>query len=171
MDSPNATAAASDGGDLLERLRAALATSLGLAPLLDGARLGDGGSEGGGLLTLTYAHDHARIGQMLERGDKLERVGAALSDVLGRTVLLAVAYDDAPEDATAQSPPGSYVESPPSCPDEPPRPPKPDPREVGLPPKAGEVATDAGKGPVNVDDDPLIKAVIEELGGEVVKVE
>ena len=158
-------------GDLLDRLRTALATSLGLAPLLDGARLTDDGSD---LLTLTYAHDHARIGQMLERGDKLERVAAALTDVLGRTVLLTVAYDEAPDDAgggTAQSPPGSYVESPPPCPDETPRPPKPDPREVGLPPKAGEVATDAGKGPVNVDDDPLIRAVIDELGGEVVKVE
>ena len=140
---------------------------IGLTPLLAGARL----AVEGDVATLRYPDESRRIGQMAERGGKPEVLAAALSEELGRAVTLRVDYDPPPPadpEPTATRPPGDYAQVPPPCDDPPDRPEKPDPAKVGPPPRRGP------SGPSDfsdVADDPLVRAVIEQLDAEIVKVE
>ena len=141
--------------DLFSQLLQALGEDQpGLLGLLNDARL----TVDADAATLHYTADYALTARMLERGDKLAAVAAALSRLAGRELSVRLEVAPAPEAehesaGTVPPPPGSHRRVPPEQRG-------PDPELAPAPP-----------GPHDVADDPLVRVLLEEFKGTVVKVE
>jgi DNA polymerase-3 subunit gamma/tau len=164
LEHPNIEPAASqDLSTVWSRLLGALeARSHSLPPLLDGATLV--GIEHG-QATLRFAADHAPMVRMLDRNGKKEIIRDVLSEVLNESVGIRVelSTENAParESATVVEPPRPAPARPAS---------RPAPQYVPPPPAEPAIKiTEELK--QELAGDELVKAVIDKLGGEIVKVE
>lgn len=156
---------AGDGTDLWDRLVAELhSKSPALPPLLEGARLVDVDLEQGTAI-LRYAHEDAPRSRLIDRNGKKEMVAEALSTVLGKPTRLRIEVEPAPDKSTKLSP-DTFA---------PPRTKRPSFQDVarqGSNPTVQPASTTlTSEQKTQLAKDPLVRAVLEALGGDIVKVE
>lgn len=110
-----------------------------------------------GQAVIRYPHGHETMLKMLDRNGKKEQIRDAFTQVLGASVGIAFECDSEP---TAEATPAPAVVSPP-----------PAPQTKQVAPAEPQVRLTAELCASIRDADPMIRAVMEELGGEIVRVE
>jgi DNA polymerase-3 subunit gamma/tau len=132
-----------------------------LAPLVEGGRF-VGVQDGRAVIR--YPHGHETMLKMLDRNGKKEQIRDAFTQVLGESVGIAFECDseaiaEAPATPATVPPPQVSVAA------------TPPPQKQQNMPADSQIRLTAELCASIRDSDPLIRAVIEELGGEIVRVE
>jgi hypothetical protein len=115
-----------------------------------------------GRAVIRYPHGHESMLKMLDRNGKKEQIRDAFTQLLGKDVGIAFECDEA--GATEPAPQPAAVPSPPA-------PVATAAQKQPTPPAEPQIRVTAELCASLRDSDPMIRAVMEELGGEIVRVE